>query len=101
MRYHFAPPLWVGPDKVTGVPLKRSYGAWVGRCCGCSRRCVAFAARLIDPFGHTHERRTERELITDYEQLVAEIERVLRPDNLAARRGARQPSRDDARLRPC
>src|SRR5688572_10824136 len=29
LRYHFAPPLWVRPDSITGVPRKRSYGAWV------------------------------------------------------------------------
>ena len=35
----------------------------------------------FDPFGYTHERRTERQLIADYEASVAELVAGLTPDN--------------------
>jgi len=38
---------------------------------------------LLDPFGHTEERRLERQLIGDYERTMAMIESELRPDNFA------------------
>ena len=83
LRYHFAPPLWVRADKVTGVPRKRSYGRWIRPLL-----CALAAARrvrgtFLDPFGYTEERRTERKLIADYERVVDEIEQTLRPDNHA------------------
>jgi indolepyruvate ferredoxin oxidoreductase len=37
----------------------------------------------FDLFGHTAERRTERQLIADYENLVEEVERRLTPENHA------------------
>src|SRR5690606_2299008 len=39
LRYHFAPPLWVKPDPVTGRPVKRSYGPWM-------RHALALLARM-------------------------------------------------------
>jgi indolepyruvate ferredoxin oxidoreductase len=83
LRYHFAPPLWVKPDKITGVPVKRTYGAWIRPALRVLAALRRIRGTLIDPFGHTEERRTERRLIVEYEQLIAEIERSLRADNLA------------------
>ena len=37
----------------------------------------------LDIFGYTHERRTERQLIGDYERLIAEILERLSPANHA------------------
>ena len=78
MHYHFAPPLWVKPDKITGAPVKRTYGAWMraplARPREAQGRC---AARWLDVFGYTEERRLERRLVTDYERTIAAIEREL------------------------
>jgi indolepyruvate ferredoxin oxidoreductase len=35
----------------------------------------------LDPFGYTHERRTERRLIRDFERVLEEILAKLSPDN--------------------
>ena len=35
----------------------------------------------LDPFGRSHERRTERTLIVEYEQLVSDLCQRLTPDN--------------------
>jgi indolepyruvate ferredoxin oxidoreductase len=83
LRYHFAPPLWVKPDKVTGAPVKRTYGAWMRPVLRVLARCKGLRGTLFDPFGHTAERRLERQLIADYERMVVEIEGGLRADNIA------------------
>jgi indolepyruvate ferredoxin oxidoreductase len=82
LRYHFAPPLWVRPDKVTGTPVKRSYGPWIRPVLGVLARLRGLRGTPLDPFGYTEERRIERRLVTDYERTAAEIEAALRADNL-------------------
>jgi indolepyruvate ferredoxin oxidoreductase len=81
--HHLAPPLLSrpGPD---GRPRKRAFGPWVRG----AFRVLAGMKRLrgtaLDPFGHTQERRLERQLALDYEALVLEeLLPALRPDNLA------------------
>jgi indolepyruvate ferredoxin oxidoreductase len=60
LRYHFAPPLWVKPDKVTGKPMKRSYGPWMRHALAILARLKGLRGTLLDPFGYTEERRLER-----------------------------------------
>ena len=83
LRYHFAPPLWVKPDKITGAPVKRTYGAWIRPALRVLAALRRIRGTVIDPFAYIEERRVERRLIVEYEQLIAELERSLRPDNLA------------------
>ncbi|MCC6197043.1 MAG: indolepyruvate ferredoxin oxidoreductase family protein, partial [Burkholderiales bacterium] len=83
LRYHFAPPLWVKPDKVTGVPVKRSYGAWMRLPLAILARLKGLRGTLLDPFGHTAERKLERRLVVDYERTVDTLLQGLRPDTLA------------------
>ena len=83
LRYHFAPPLWVKPDKVTGAPVKRAYGAWMRPVLKVLAKFKGVRGTMLDPFGYTEERRLERRLVTDYELAVEELERGLRADNLA------------------
>jgi len=83
LRYHFAPPLWVKPDPVTGVPVKRSYGRWMRHALGVLVRLKGLRGTWLDPFGHTGERRLERQLIADYESTISELERGLSADNVA------------------
>ena len=83
LRYHFAPPLWVKPDKVTGAPVKRSYGPWMRHALEALARFRSLRGTWLDPFGHSEERRLERQLIADYERTLAEVERGLTADNVA------------------
>jgi indolepyruvate ferredoxin oxidoreductase len=82
LRYHFAPPLWVKPDKITGAPVKRAYGAWMRPVLATLAKFKGIRGTWLDPFSHTAERRLERRLIADYERTVDELERGLRADNL-------------------
>ena len=79
---HFAPPLWVKPDKITGAPVKRTYGAWMRPVLAVLAKFKGVRGTWLDPFGHTAERRLERRLIADDERTVEELEHGLRADNL-------------------
>lgn len=83
LRYHFAPPLWVKPDKITGAPAKRTYGAWMRPVLKVLAQFKGVRGTMLDPFGYTEERRLERRLIADYQRTVEELGCGLRADNLA------------------
>ncbi|MFT3802559.1 MAG: indolepyruvate ferredoxin oxidoreductase family protein [Burkholderiaceae bacterium] len=84
LRFHLAPPLLSRVDPKTGRPRKRSFGPWILPVF----RVLAHGRRLrgtpFDVFGHTEERRLERQLIRDYRALVDEIVTRLTRDNHAA-----------------
>ena len=81
LRFHLAPPMLARRDPVTGEPRKMSFGPWMLPVF----RMLAHGKRLrgtaFDFFGYTHERRTERQLIADYEKIVLEIAGQLSPAN--------------------
>ena len=83
-RYNLAPPVLAG-FTVRGRPRKWSIPHWL---LFPVLRLLAHTKRLrgtvLDPFGHSRERRAERGLIRHYETLVEDALRVLRPDNLSA-----------------
>jgi len=83
LQYHFAPPLWVKPDKVTGAPVKRTYGAWMRTPLALLARLKGLRGTWLDVFGYTEERRLERRLVADYETTIASLERELTAANLA------------------
>ena len=73
LRLHLAPPLLARRDPDTGHLLKREYGAWVLRAFALLAKFKFLRGRFLDPFGHTAERRLERQLISDYEQQLEQI----------------------------
>jgi indolepyruvate ferredoxin oxidoreductase len=81
--HHLAPPLLSrpGPD---GRPRKQAFGPWVRVAFRLLAGMKGLRGTVLDPFGHTQERRLERQLARDYEALVREeLLPALRPDNLA------------------
>ena len=83
LKFHLAPPLLAGPDPVTGEPEKQTYGPWMLRAFRVLARLKRLRGTWLDPFGHTAERRQERQLVLDYEALVPELLAALTPDNHA------------------
>jgi len=83
-RLHLAPPLLSRVDPRTGRPRKISFGPWILPVL----RLLAHGKRLrgsrLDPFGYQAERRMERAMIDEYEQLL-EVE--ILPGLDAARMG--------------
>jgi indolepyruvate ferredoxin oxidoreductase len=71
LTYHLAPPLLsrTGPD---GRPVKRAFGAWIGRLFPVLARAKGLRGTPFDLFGYTAERRMERAMIKTYEQDMTE-----------------------------
>jgi indolepyruvate ferredoxin oxidoreductase len=71
LQFHLAPSWLSKPDAVTGQPRKRSFGPWMLKAFGVLARFKFLRGSMLDPFGHSAERRLERELIEEYEANVA------------------------------
>jgi indolepyruvate ferredoxin oxidoreductase len=73
LRFHLAPPTLGGADSTTGHPRKRAFGGWVMPVFALLARFKGLRGTALDPFGRTAERRMERQLIADYEEVVATL----------------------------
>ena len=82
-EFHLAPPLLARKDPVTGVPRKMSFGPWMLKAFGVLAKFKRLRGTPLDIFGYTHERKTERQLIRDYETLLGEIVSRLNASNHA------------------
>nr|WP_313404669.1 indolepyruvate ferredoxin oxidoreductase family protein [Pseudomonas sp.] len=71
LQFHLAPSWLSKPDAVTGEPRKRSFGPWMLKAFAVLARFKSLRGSALDPFGHSAERRLERELIEEYEANVA------------------------------
>ena len=80
-RYNLAPPLFSRRDPETGQLLKREFGAWVGGAFSVLARLKVLRGTPFDLFGYTEERRMERRLISDYEQLILRLLPLLNAAN--------------------
>ena len=81
LEFHLAPPLLARRDPVTGEPKKMSFGPWMLKLLGVLARFRVLRGTPFDPFGYTDERRSERQLIADYEALLETIVAELTPAN--------------------
>ena len=71
------------PDPVTGEPRKRRFGPWMLKAFGVLARFKFLRGTAFDPFGHSEERKLERELIAEYEATVDLLIKELKPSNYA------------------
>jgi indolepyruvate ferredoxin oxidoreductase len=80
-EFHLAPPLLARRDKTTGLPRKMSFGPWLLPAFRLLAKFKGLRGTPFDPFGRSLERRTERQLIGDYEAMLDEVLAKLSPDN--------------------
>jgi indolepyruvate ferredoxin oxidoreductase len=73
LEFHLAPPLLGRRDPVTGHLKKQSFGPWMMRAFGWLARGKRLRGGVLDVFGYTAERRTERRLIAEYEAMLDEF----------------------------
>ena len=79
LRFHLAP-----PGLARGrAPRKREFGSWMLPVFRVLARLRFLRGTAFDPFGRSVERKLERRLIVEYEQLLAELCRDLTPSRLA------------------
>ena len=82
IKYHLAPPLFSAKD-ANGHLIKSEYGSWVGWVFPVLAKLRFLRGSLLDPFGHTDERKMERALITDYRDTLTKLLPQLSADNLS------------------
>jgi indolepyruvate ferredoxin oxidoreductase len=83
LRFHLAIPLFSRSDPNTGLPKKFAYGSWMRLAMKPLAKLKFLRGTAFDPFGHTEERRLERELIGEYERTVESLLAGLRADSIA------------------
>ncbi len=82
LKFHLAPPIFQGEILPNGRPRKKEYGPWMFRAFKLLARLKWLRGTVFDPFGRTAERKTERALISEYEQMIADILPELTKKNL-------------------
>jgi indolepyruvate ferredoxin oxidoreductase len=83
MVFHLAPPLLAKKDPLTGEPKKMRFGPWTYQLFKLLKTMKSLRGTPLDIFGYTHERRTERALIAEYEQTVERLVAGLTAQNHA------------------
>jgi indolepyruvate ferredoxin oxidoreductase len=83
LEFHLAPPLFARKNKVTGEPQKMKFGPWMLSAFRVLSKFRVLRGTPLDVFGYTAERKTERQLIADYEAMLGEIVDRLTPANHA------------------
>jgi len=84
IEFHLAPPLLASIDPNSGEPRKRAYGPWMMTAFKYLAAFKGLRGTWFDVFGHTAERRMERELIGEYEATLDTLLASLTPTNHAA-----------------
>jgi indolepyruvate ferredoxin oxidoreductase len=82
-EFHLAPPMLAKKDPTTGLPRKMSFGPWMLKAFRTLAPLRVLRGTPLDLFGYTHERRTERALIREFESRIGEILAKLTPENHA------------------
>ena len=80
ISYHFAPDRFAGKDPLTGRVRKRAYGAWMTPLLKKTAKLKGLRGTSLDIFAGTPERKNERAIIGEYENLVDDMLDHLSPE---------------------
>ncbi|MDF3036941.1 MAG: indolepyruvate ferredoxin oxidoreductase family protein, partial [Paucimonas sp.] len=72
LKFHLAPPVMARHD-AQGRPLKRTYGAWMMGAFHVLAKMKFLRGTAFDPFGLSEERKMERALIAEYQNLILDL----------------------------
>jgi indolepyruvate ferredoxin oxidoreductase len=73
IEFHLAPPLFAKRDPRTGHLKKQAYGPWMMRAFGLLASLRGLRGTWFDPFSRTQERKWERRLLAEYDDLLDTI----------------------------
>jgi indolepyruvate ferredoxin oxidoreductase len=82
LSFNLAPPLLGGAKDALGRPKKRAFGPWLMPVFRLLAKFRGLRGTAFDIFGHSAERKMERDLIAGYEKDTAHVLSVLSPLNL-------------------
>ncbi|MGI9483013.1 MAG: indolepyruvate ferredoxin oxidoreductase family protein [Hyphomicrobiales bacterium] len=83
IKHHLAPPLFARRDPATGHLMKKEFGPWMMTAFKVLSNFKWLRGTMFDPFGYSAERKTERALITGYENQMDELLEKLKPANIS------------------
>jgi indolepyruvate ferredoxin oxidoreductase len=83
IEFNMAPPLLQRRDARTGRYRKRTFGPWMLHAFKVLAKLKRLRGTALDIFGYSSHRRTERELIAEYERTLDELLAGLTADNHA------------------
>ena len=83
LAFNLAPPLLARKDRVTGLPKKAEYGAWMLPAFRVLAQLRFLRGTALDIFGYSAERRMERALIGEYEATLDKLLEGLDEGNYA------------------
>ncbi|QCP50386.1 indolepyruvate ferredoxin oxidoreductase family protein [Trinickia violacea] len=93
VTFHLAPPMLTRRRSATGHPEKRAFGQWMLPVFRVLRSFKGLRGTPFDPFGHTQERKMERQLIDEYRELIdTAVDKLAEHNVPAAIELARAPS---------
>jgi indolepyruvate ferredoxin oxidoreductase len=81
IKFNLAPPLFSKKDSA-GHLIKTQYGSWMWQAFKVLAKFKSLRGTKLDIFGYTEERRAERKLSAQYQQMVQELSTHLTADNL-------------------
>ena len=81
LKFHMAPPIISRTHPVTGERIKRTFGPWMMLGFRVLSKLKVLRGTPLDLFGLQDERRMERELIGDYEDVIFDLMNGLMPSN--------------------
>ncbi|MBT6033360.1 MAG: indolepyruvate ferredoxin oxidoreductase family protein [Kordiimonadaceae bacterium] len=81
LKFHMAPPIFEKKNSSTGETEKREFGPWMMSALKMIARFKFLRATAFDIFAYSAERKMERHLITEYEEIVEIVLDKLNKDN--------------------
>ncbi len=81
LTFNLAPPIMSDFDPVTGEARKKVFGPWMMSAFGVLAKFKGLRGTAFDIFGHSDERKMERQLIAGYEKTLEELLGNLSADN--------------------
>ncbi len=84
INYHLAPPFLPSEMTADGRRAKRRFGSWLRPLLHVLRQGRRVRGTVLDPFSYQNERRRERAVLAQYEQVVEELCQSLSAERLAA-----------------
>ena len=82
LRFHLAPPMLSRKTDARGRPRKKEFGSWMLPVFKVLASLRGLRGTAFDLFGRTAERKMERALILEFEQMLAALLPILRIDQL-------------------
>lgn len=73
LTFNLAPPIFGGKKLFNGRPAKKEFGPWMFNAFKLLAKFKGLRGTRFDPFGLTKERKMERQLIEEYEELVNNV----------------------------